>query len=167
MFACCCYCSVVESCLTVCDPMDYSSPSSSVLHCLSQSLLKLACIESMMLFNHLILCHSLLLLQSFPVSGSFPASRLSASCGHSVRTSATASVLPVNIQGWAPLGLTALISLSSKGLSRIFSSTTVWKHQFFSTQPSLWSNYHIIHDYWKNYSFDYMDLCPQSDISSF
>ena len=60
----------------------------------------------------------------------------------SVGVSASASVLPVNIQGWLPLGLTGLISLQSKGLSRVF-SITVWKHQFFGTQPSLWSNSHI------------------------
>jgi len=106
-------------------------------------------------------------LQSFPVSGSFPVGRLSTSGGHSTRATATASVLPMNIQGWVPLGLTALISLPSKGLSRVFPSTTVWKHQFFSAQPSLWSSYHIVHDYWKNYSFDYMDLCQQNDVSAF
>ena len=63
--------------------------------------------------------------------------------GQSIGTSASALVLPMNIHGWFPLGLTDLISLQSKGLSRVFSSTTIWKHQFFSTQPSLWSNFHI------------------------
>ena len=63
--------------------------------------------------------------------------------GQSIGASASASVLPKNIQGWFPLGLTGLISLQSKGLSRAFSSTTVGKHQFFSAQPSLWSNSHI------------------------
>ena len=76
--------------------------------------------------------------QSFPASGSFPMSQLFTSGGQSIGASASASVLPMNIQGWFPLGLTGLISLLSKGLSRIFSSTTVRKHQFFSTQPSLW-----------------------------
>ena len=79
-----------------------------------------------MLSNHLILCRSLLLLGSW----------LFASGGLSIEASASVSVLPVNIQGWFPLGLTGLISLLSKGLSRVFSSTTVWKHQFFSAQPS-------------------------------
>ena len=79
---------------------------------------------------------------------------------------ASASVLPMNIQGWFPLGLTSLISLISKGFSRVFSSSTVWKHQFFSAQPSLWSNSHL-HDYWKNHGFDYMHLCWQSDVSVF
>ena len=81
--------------------------------------------------------------QSFPASGSFPVSRLFASGGQSTRVSASASVLPINIQGWFPLGLTGWISLQSKGLSRIFSSTTVQKHQFFGTQLSIQSNLYI------------------------
>ena len=72
--------------------------------------------------------------QSFPASGSFPVSWLFALGGQSIGVSA--SVLPVNIQDWFPLGLTGLIPLQSKGLSRVFSSTTIWKHQFFSAQPS-------------------------------
>ena len=80
-------------------------------------------------------------LQSFPASGSFPMSQFFASGSQSI--GASASVLPVNIQGWFPLGLTGLISLLSKGLSRVFSNTTVQKHQFFSAQPSLWFNSHI------------------------
>ena len=71
--------------------------------------------------------------QSFPRSGSFPTSRLFTSGGQSIGASASASVLPVNIQDWFPLGLIDLFSLQSKGLSRVFSSTMVWKHQFFST----------------------------------
>ena len=82
-------------------------------------------------------------LQSFPASGFFPVSRLFISGGQSIGASASASVLPMNIQGWFSLGLTGLISLWSKGLSRVFSNTSVQKHQFFSTQPSLWSNSHI------------------------
>ena len=71
-------------------------------------------------------------LQSFPASGSFPVSQLFASGGQSIGASASASVLPMNIQGWFPLGLTSLLSLQSKGLSRVFSNTIVQKHQFFS-----------------------------------
>jgi len=82
-------------------------------------------------------------LQFFTASGSFPVSQLFASGSQSIGASASASVLPVNIQGWFPLGLTGLISLQSKGLSRVFSSTPVWKHPFFGAQPSLWSNSHI------------------------
>ena len=81
--------------------------------------------------------------QSFPVSGSFPVSWLFASGGQSIGASASASVLPMNIQGWFPLGLTGWISLLFKRLLRVFPSTTVWKHQFFGTQLSLWSNSHI------------------------
>ena len=80
--------------------------------------------------------------QSFPASESFPVSWLFTSSGQSIRVSASASVLPMNIQGRFPIGLTDLISVQYKGLSRVFSNTTVWKHQFFSSQPSLWSNSH-------------------------
>ena len=80
-------------------------------------------------------------LQSFPASGSFPMSRLFASHGQNIGTSA--SVLPTNIKGWFPLGLTGLISMLSKGFFRVFSSTIVQKQQFFSGQPSLWSDSHI------------------------
>ena len=76
-------------------------------------------------------------LQSFPVSGSFPVSQLFSSGGQSIGVSASASVLPMNSQGWFLLRLTSLISLQSKGLSRVFSDTTVQKHQFFGTQLSL------------------------------
>ena len=79
-------------------------------------------------------------LQFFLASGSFPVSRLFSSGGQKTGVSASASVLPMNIQDWFPLGLTGLISLLSKGLSRVFSNTTVQQHQFFSAQPSLWSN---------------------------
>ena len=82
-------------------------------------------------------------LQFFPESGSFPRSQFFALGGQSIGVSASALVLPMNIHGWFPLGLTGLISLQSKGLSRVFSSITVQKHQFFSTRPSLWSNSHI------------------------
>ena len=84
-------------------------------------------------------------LKSFPASGSFPVSQFFASGGQSIRTSASASVLPMNMQGWFPLGLTGLVSLLSKGLSRVFSNTTVKRHQFFGTQLSLW--FHLSHPY--------------------
>ena len=82
-------------------------------------------------------------LQSFPASGSFPMSQFFASGGQSIGASASASVLPMNIQDWFPLGLTGWISLQSKGLSSVFSNTTVQKHQFFGVQPSSQSNSHI------------------------
>ena len=81
--------------------------------------------------------------QSFPASGSFPVSQFFTSGGQSVGASASASVLSMNIQDWFPLELTGWICLPSKGLSRVFSNTTVQKHQFFGAQLSLWSNSHI------------------------
>ena len=81
--------------------------------------------------------------QSFPPSGSFQMCRLFASGGQSIGASASASVLPMNILDWFPLGLTGLSSLKSKGLSRVFSIIPIQKHQFFSSQSPLWSNSHI------------------------
>ena len=81
--------------------------------------------------------------QSFPTSGSFPICWLFTSSGQRINVSVLASVLPMNIQDWVPLRVTDLISFLSKGHSRVFSSTIVWKHQFFDAQPSLWSNFHI------------------------
>ena len=93
-------------------------------------------------------------LQSFPASGSFPKNQLFASGGQSTGASASASVLPMNIQEWFPLGWTSWISLQSNGLSRLFSNTTGQKHQFFSSQPSSQSNSHIHNDHRKNQSLD-------------
>ena len=90
----------------------------------SRVLLRRMSIESMIPSNHLILCHPLLLLPSFPASGSFPMTQFFTSGGQSIGASASAFVLPVNIQSWFPLGLNSLILLLSKGLSRVFSSTT-------------------------------------------
>ena len=110
----------------------------------SQSLIKLMSIESVMPSNHLILCCPLLLPpQSFPASGSFQTSQFFAWGGQSSGVSASASVLPMNIQDWFPLGLTGLISLLSKGLSRAFSNTTVQMHHFFGARFSLQSNSYI------------------------
>ena len=114
------------------------------------------------------ICHPLLLLPSiFPSIRVFSMSWLFALGSQSIRASASASVLPMNIQGWFPLGLTVLISLQSKGLLRVFSSTTTQKHQFFSAQPSLWFNSHIRRWLLENHSFYDMDLCQQSDVSAF
>ena len=104
----------------------------------SWSLPKLMSIESAMPSNHLILCRPLsFCLQSFPVSGSFQMSQLFASDGQSIGVSASTSVFPMNTQDWSPLGWTGWISLLSKGLSGVFSYTTVQKHQFFGSQLSL------------------------------
>ena len=83
-------------------------------------------------------------LQSFPASGSFLRSQFFTSGGQSIAASASALVLPMNIQGWFPLGLTGLISLQSKGFLRVSSTTTVQKNKFFSAQLSLWSNSHYV-----------------------
>ena len=105
--------------------------------------------------------------QSLPASESFPMSQLFASGGQSTGASASASVLPMNIQDWFLLGLTGWISLQSKGLSRVFSNTTVQKHRFlalsFLHSPTLTS----IHDHWKNHNLEYTDLCWQSNVSAF
>ena len=116
---------------------------------ITRSLLKLMSIESVMLSNHLILC-----LQSFSAPGSFLTSWLFASGDQSIGALASASVLPVNIQDWFPLGWTGWISLQSKGLSRVFS-----KPQFKSISSSVLrlsygTTFTSIHDYWKNRSFD-------------
>jgi len=109
---------------------------------ISQTLLKLRFIESVMLSNHLILCCLLHLLPSiFPSIRVFSNEWLFTSGGQNI--GASASVLPMNIQNWFPLGFNGLIAWLSKGLSRVFTSTTIWNHQFFSTQPSFWSNSHI------------------------
>ena len=110
-----CCCSVTKSCLTLCDPIDCSMSGSSV-SIISQSLLKLMSVE----FSF---C-----LQSFPALGSFPVNWLFALCGQSIGASLSALVLPMNTQGWFSLGLTSLISLLSKWLSKVFFSTTIWKH---------------------------------------
>ena len=109
--------------------MDCSTPGAPVLHYLPE-FAQLMSLESVMSSNHLILGHPLLFLTSvFPSIRVFPVSRLFTSGGQSV--GASSSVLPMNIQGWFPLGLTGWICLLSKGLLRVFSSTTVWKYQLF------------------------------------
>ena len=110
----------------------------------SRSLLKLMSIESMMPSNYLILCCPLFLLPSiFPSIRVFSMNQFFTSGGQSIGVSASTSVLPLSNQDWFPLGWTGWISLESKGLSRVFSNTTVQKHQFFGTQLSLQCNSHI------------------------
>ena len=102
-------------------------------------------------------------LQSFPASRAFLMSQLFASGGQGIGASASASVLPMNILDWFPLGWTGLISLPFNGLSRVFCNTTVQKHQFFEAQPSYGPSLTSVRDYWKNHSFNYPNLCQQSD----
>ena len=128
--------SVAQSCLIpLCDPMDCSMSGFPVHHQLSElTQTHVHRVNDAMQPSHP-LSSLLSRLQSFPASGSFPTSQLFKSGCHSIGASASASVLPMNIQGWFPLGLTGLISLQSKGLSSTtLPSTTVRKHQFISTQ---------------------------------
>ena len=139
-----CCCSVTNSCLTLCDPMDCTACQVTLSFTISQSLFKLTYNELVMPSNHLILCCPLLFLPSIcPSIRVFSMGWFFPSGCQSIGASASASVLSMNIQSWFPLGLIGFISLQSRGLSRVFSSTTIWKNQFFSTQPSLWSNSHI------------------------
>ena len=136
--------SVAQSCPTLCDPWTAARQATlSITN--SQSLLKLMSIESVMPSKHLILCLIPFSsrLQSFPASGSFPMSQFFTSGSQNIGVSASASVLPMNIQDSFPLEWTSWISLQSKGLSRVFSNTTVQKHPFFGTQLSSQSHSHI------------------------
>ena len=137
-----CHCSVAQACLVLCDFMDCSTPG-FLSFTISWNLLNLMSIKSMMPSNHLILCCSLLLLLSFPLhQGLFQWVSLHISWPK-FGASVSASALLMGIQGLFPWGLTGLISLLSKGLSRVFSSTKIWMHQFFIAQCYLWSNSHI------------------------
>ena len=138
--------SVSQSCLTLCDPMDCSTPGFPVHH----QLLELAQTHVVHRLGDAIQLSYLLSSPSSPTfslsqhQGFFPVSQFFKSSGQSIGALASASVIPINIQDQFPLRLTSLIPLLSKGLSRVFSSITVQKHQFFGTQPSLWSNSHIL-----------------------
>ena len=134
---------VVQSCQTLCDPTDCSAPGFPVLHYLPEfAQTHVHWLSDAIQQSHPVIPSSSCL-QSFSASRSFPISRLFTSGSQSIGAPASASVLPMNIQGWLPLGWTGLISLQSKGFLRVFSNTAVRKHQFFSAQPSLWPNSHI------------------------
>ena len=134
--------------------MNCSTPASlSITN--SQSFLKLVSIKPVMPSNYLILCWPLSsCLQSFPASGYFPMSQFFTSDGQCIAASVSASVLPMTIQDWFPLGLTGWISLQSKGLSRVFSNTAVQKHQFSALSFLYGPTPTSLHNYWKNHSFD-------------
>ena len=140
-------CSVFQSCLTVCDPMDCSMPGFPVLHYILE-FAQLRSVDSMMLSNHLILYCSLLHPSIFPSMRIF-SNELALHIWWP-NIGASASVLLMNTQGWFPLGLTGLIFLQPKGLARVFSSTTVWKHQFLSARPWL--------DVWRGQFYAIYDL---------
>ena len=143
--------------------MDCSTPGFPVLHCLQE----FAQIHVYIQGCHLTISSSASPFsscsQSFQTWWSFPMSRLFASGGQSIGASTSASFLPMNIQGWFPLGLTGLSCFLFKGLSRVFFSTTIKKYQLFSLTflygPALTS----VNDYWKNHSFNYTDFCWQTD----
>ena len=160
-------CSVPQLFPPFCDPMDCSTPGLPVLHYFPE----FAQTHALSCWCHPIISSSVISFsscpQSFPASGYFPMSRLFASGGQRIGVSASASVLPMNIQSWFPLGLIGLFSLLSKELSRVFPNTTVQKHQLFGTQPFYGPPLTTINDYWKNHSFDYTDLCWQSDVCAF
>ena len=134
-----------HSCVQLLGTLWMAARQASMPFTITQSLLKLIIsTELVMPSNQLILCPPFSSCpQIFPASWSFPVSQLFALGGQSFEASVSTPVLPMNIQGWFPLGLKGLFSLQSKGLSRVFSRATVWKHQFFDTQPSLWSNSNI------------------------
>ena len=167
ILACCC-CSFAKSCLTLRNPVNCSRPGFPVLHCLPEfAEIHVHWVGDAIQSSHLLLPPSSLALNLSQHQGLFLMSRLLASGSQSIAASASASVLPMNIQDWFPLGLTGLISMLRKECSRVFSSTTIRKHQFFGTQPSYGPILTSVHDYWKNYTFDYMDHCWQSDVSAF
>ena len=143
-------CSAAQLCLTQCNPMNCSTYQASLCFTVSQS--SNSCPLSR--WCHPTISSSVTPFspcpQSFPASGSFPLSSLFASGGQSIEASGSVSIPPMNVQDWFTLGLiVGLISLQFKGLSRVFSSTTIRKRQFFDAQLSLWS-LTSIHDYWKN-----------------
>jgi len=136
-----CSCSAAKSCLILCHPMDCNTPGFWVLHYLQEfAQAGVHWVGDAIQPSHYLLSPSPfdLSLTSIRVF-----SNVSALGIRWQSIGALASVLSMNIQGWYPLGLTGLISLLSKGLSKVFSNTTIWKHQFFDTQSSLWSNSHI------------------------
>ena len=146
MVFCCCYhcCSVAMSCPTLCDPVDCSMPG-FLSFTISQTLLKLMSIESVMPSNHLFLCCPLLLLPSIFPSIMVFSNELALCIRWPKYWSFNFSISPSNeYSDWFPLEWTGWISLQSKGLSRVFSNTTVSKHQFFGTQPSLWSKFFTV-----------------------
>ena len=161
--------SVTQLCPTLCNTMDCSTPGLPV-HYQTPGVYSNSCPLSwwcLPTISFLVVPFSSNL-QSFPASGSFSMSQFFASGGQRIGVSASASVLPMNIQEWFPLVWPGWISLQSKGLSRVFSNATVQKHQFF--RCSTFFTVQLSHPYittGKKHSFDWTDLCWQSDVSAF
>ena len=135
---------------------------------LSQIFLKFMSIESATLFNLISSTTAAFSIRfpSSPASGSFSMSQLFLPGSKSIGPSGWVTAFPVTVQGWCTLLLTSLISLLCKGLSRVFSSTKIWKHQFFSTLPYA-SLLIFIYEYQEKHKFDYMNLCWQTDVFTF
>ena len=154
LFNCLSVSSVAQSCLTLCNPMNRSTPGLPVHHQLPQfAQTHLHWVSDAIQPSHPVIPFSFCL-QSFPASGSFPMSQFFTSGGQITEVSASASVLPVNIQDSFPLGWTGWISLQSKGLSRVFSNTTVKSINSLALSFLYCSTHISIHDYWKIHSFD-------------
>ena len=138
----CSVCSYAQPCPTLCNSVDSSSPGLPVYHQLPEFTQTHTHWVGDTIQPFSVIPFSSRL-QHFPAWGCFQMSQPFASSGQSIEASVSTSVLPKNIQDWFPLGLTGLVSLQSKGFSRVLSNTTVQKHQFFGPQLSLWSNSHI------------------------
>ena len=146
--------------MTLFDPMDCSTPGFPILYyCLEFPRTHVHFVSDAIQPSHPLLTPFSYCPPSFPASGFCTVCCLLASAGQSTGALASVSVLPKNIQGWFLLVLTGLISLLSKGLSTVLSSTTIQKHQSFGVHPSLWSNSNTCTWLLKNHSFDHTDLC--------
>ena len=164
----CCSFSVAQSCLTLCNPMDCSTWGFPLLHHLLElDKSHVHGVGNATQSSHLFSLPFSFCLQSSQASRSFPMSYLFAPGGRSVGASASASFLPMNIQGWFRLWWTGWISLLSKGLPRVFSSNTVQQHHSLVLNLLYGPTVTFAHDYWKNYSLDCMNFCQKSNISVF
>ena len=160
--------SVTQLCPTLCDPMNRSTPGLPVHNQLLESTqTHVHWVDDAIQPSHPLSSPSPPALSLSQHRCLFPMSPLFAWGGQSIGISASTSVLPMNTQDWSPLVWTGWISLQSKGLSRVFSNTTVQKHQFFSVQPSSQSNSHIHTWLLENHSLVQTDLCWQSNVSDF
>ena len=162
----CCH-SVAKLCPALCDTMNCTIAGFPVLHYIPIVQTHIHWVNEAIQASHSLLPPSSLAFNLSQHQGLYQWVSSSPQVAQNIGASGSASVLPMNIQGWFPLGLTCLISLQSKGLSTVFSSTTVRKHQFFSAQPSLWSNSHV-----RLWLLDKSQVwldgpCWQGDVSAF
>ena len=164
----CCCCSVAKLFLTLCDPLGLQHarllcPPGSPRACSNSCPLSRWCYPTISSSaNPFSFC-----LQTFPAPGPFPTTQFFASGSQSIGASASATILPMNIQDWFLLKLTGLVILLSKGLSRVFSNTIIWKHHSLALILLCDTTHTSVHDYWKNHGFNDMNLCWQSDVPAF